>query len=58
MVTKLWEGLGTGLQNLKKGTFSYVPEPKCTDYKQKYPCTASRNAFFVLVKKFHTEFEF
>ena len=31
---------GAGPHNLKKGTFLYVPEPKSTDFQQKYPCLA------------------
>ena len=42
---------GAGPHNLKKGTFLYVPEPKSTDFQQKYPCLALGQVFFHFCEK-------
>ena len=40
------EGAG-GPHKLMKGTFFYVPQPKYTNFQQKYPCTTSGKTFVI-----------
>ena len=43
--TGLWEWLGVGPYNFRRGCFSYVPEPNYTNFQQKISMKSFKNDF-------------
>ena len=43
--TELWELLGVGPHNFRRGCFSYVPEPNYTNFQQKIAMKSFKNDF-------------
>ena len=54
--TELWEWLGAGPHNFRRGCFSYVPEPNYTNFQQKISMKSFRNDFDNFCENVPTEF--